>query len=309
MVPGKSTTPRPSIASETSYNEFLWWFDIFHRWIKHSPVFTGQVRFSDKKKDLPGDIDSAIKALFELYDPMKKGAFAAWWLRNAFPGISHKQKDSLCVWCDAFAAFLDTWGTIGWPQFAEVDRIVTECLGGQYEEMISRRAFSMMNYPGLNTGIALRAFTQSQDRNFIKGFWQSWKLCAGFSSSVFNRTHPGVRDFIHNLPQLSCHLPWFLQCVFCTSSCLRSDALCSYFCLVSWCVNSNKAFVAKQMGALEGPLGTWETGSSGGLSVCILLGLLMVRLSEPCLAAFGWQVIEMHPCTTSTLWTRCVVLM
>ena len=39
-------------------------------------------------------------------------------------------------------------GTIGWPQFAEVDRIVTECLGGQYEEMISRRAFSMMNYPG-----------------------------------------------------------------------------------------------------------------------------------------------------------------
>lgn len=41
--------------------------------IKHS----GQVRFSDKKKDLPGDIDSAIKALFELYDPMKKGAFAA----------------------------------------------------------------------------------------------------------------------------------------------------------------------------------------------------------------------------------------
>ena len=225
MVLGKSTTPRPSIASETSYDAFPWWFHIFHRWIKHSPVFTRQVRFSDKKKDLPGDIDSAIKALFELYDPMKKGAFAAWWLRNAFPGISHKQKDSLCVWCDAFAAFLDTWGTIGWPQFAEVDRIVTECLGGQYEEMISRRAFSMMNYPGLNTGIALRAFTQSQDRNFIKGFWQSWKFCAGFSSSVFNRTHPGVRDFIHNLPQLSCHLPWFLQCVFCTSSCLRSDAL------------------------------------------------------------------------------------
>ncbi|CAL1161623.1 unnamed protein product [Cladocopium goreaui] len=76
---------------------------------------TGQVyntKFSDKKKDLPGDIDAAIKALFELYDPLKKG-------------------------------------TIGWPQFAEVDRIVTECLGGQYEEMISRRAFSMMNYPGL----------------------------------------------------------------------------------------------------------------------------------------------------------------
>ncbi|CAE7940319.1 DNAH7 [Symbiodinium necroappetens] len=76
---------------------------------------TGQVyntKFSDKKKDLPGDIDSAIKALFELYDPAKKGS-------------------------------------IGWPQFAEVDRIVTECLGGQYEEMISRRAFSMMNYPGL----------------------------------------------------------------------------------------------------------------------------------------------------------------
>eukprot|EP00442_Polarella_glacialis_P024664 CAMPEP_0115137118 /NCGR_PEP_ID=MMETSP0227-20121206/56805_1 /TAXON_ID=89957 /ORGANISM="Polarella glacialis, Strain CCMP 1383" /LENGTH=5027 /DNA_ID=CAMNT_0002544335 /DNA_START=143 /DNA_END=15226 /DNA_ORIENTATION=+ len=76
---------------------------------------TGQVynsKFTDKKKDLPGDIDAAIKALFELYDPLKKGS-------------------------------------IGWPQFAEVDRIVTECLGGQYEEMISRRAFSMMNYPGL----------------------------------------------------------------------------------------------------------------------------------------------------------------
>jgi len=69
-------------------------------------------KFTDKKKDLPGDIDSAIKALFELYDPEKKGL-------------------------------------IGWPQFAEVDRIVTECLGGQYNEMISRRAFSMMNYPGL----------------------------------------------------------------------------------------------------------------------------------------------------------------
>ena len=31
------------------------------------------LRFTDKKKDLPGDIDSAIKALFELYDPLKKG--------------------------------------------------------------------------------------------------------------------------------------------------------------------------------------------------------------------------------------------
>ena len=38
-------------------------------------LFVSQhLRFSDKKKDLPGDIDSAIKALFELYDPLKKGA-------------------------------------------------------------------------------------------------------------------------------------------------------------------------------------------------------------------------------------------
>jgi len=76
---------------------------------------TGQVyntKFNDKKKDLPGDIDGAIKALFELFDPEKKG-------------------------------------TIGWNQFAEVDRIVTESLGGQYDEMISRRQYSMMNYPGL----------------------------------------------------------------------------------------------------------------------------------------------------------------
>lgn len=34
------------------------------------------LRFTDKKKDLPGDIDSAIKALFELYDPLKKGSLA-----------------------------------------------------------------------------------------------------------------------------------------------------------------------------------------------------------------------------------------
>jgi hypothetical protein len=76
---------------------------------------TGQVynsKFSEKKKDLPADIDTAIKGLFELHDPEKKGM-------------------------------------INWAQFAEIDRIVTECLGGQYNEMISRRAFSMMNYPGL----------------------------------------------------------------------------------------------------------------------------------------------------------------
>jgi hypothetical protein len=76
---------------------------------------TGMVynsKFTAKKNDLPGDIESAIKALFELYDPEKKGV-------------------------------------ISWPQFAEVDRIVTESLGGQYNEMISRRAYSMMNYPGL----------------------------------------------------------------------------------------------------------------------------------------------------------------
>jgi hypothetical protein len=76
---------------------------------------TGQVynsKFEAKNKSLPSDIDTAIKALFELFDPEKKGH-------------------------------------ISWPQFAEVDRIVTECLGGQYNEMISRRMFSMMNYPGL----------------------------------------------------------------------------------------------------------------------------------------------------------------
>jgi hypothetical protein len=75
---------------------------------------TGEIynsKFNQKMKDLPGDIDASIKELFKL-----------------FAGDADSMK---------------------WPQFAEVDRIVTECLGGQYSEMISRRAFSMMNYPGL----------------------------------------------------------------------------------------------------------------------------------------------------------------
>jgi len=93
---------------------------------------TGQVynsKFSERKKDLPGDIDAAIKGLFELYDPAKKGS-------------------------------------ISWPQFAEVDRIVTECLGGQYEEMISRRAYSMMNYPGLTLESEI-SFTTFQNYHFF----------------------------------------------------------------------------------------------------------------------------------------------
>jgi hypothetical protein len=74
-------------------------------------VYNSKFKESSKKKDLPQDVDASIKELFKL-----------------FAGDSESMK---------------------WPQFAEVDRIVTECLGGQYSEMISRRAFSMMNYPGL----------------------------------------------------------------------------------------------------------------------------------------------------------------
>ena len=41
MVLGKSTTPRHSIASETSYNAFLWWSDIFHRFHRAFSCFHG----------------------------------------------------------------------------------------------------------------------------------------------------------------------------------------------------------------------------------------------------------------------------
>ena len=102
-----------------------------------------KLRFSDKKKDLPADVDAAIKALFELYDPLKKGLY----LRKL---LEHRLSVALLFCRKLRRPFSDSLGTIGWPQFAEVDRIVTECLGGQYEEMISRRAFSMMNYPGLS---------------------------------------------------------------------------------------------------------------------------------------------------------------
>ena len=50
--------------------------EMFPYWGGGESDMNGQscsARFSDKKKDLPGDIDSAIKALFELYDPAKKG--------------------------------------------------------------------------------------------------------------------------------------------------------------------------------------------------------------------------------------------
>ena len=40
-------------------------------------------------------------------------------------------------------------GRIKWAQFAEIDRLMTETLAGQYSEMISRRIYSMMLYPGL----------------------------------------------------------------------------------------------------------------------------------------------------------------
>ena len=40
-------------------------------------------------------------------------------------------------------------GRIKWADFAEIDRLMTETLAGQYSEMISRRVYSLMLYPGL----------------------------------------------------------------------------------------------------------------------------------------------------------------
>jgi len=65
-----------------------------------------------KNKKIPGDVEGCIKGLFELYDTEKKGR-------------------------------------ISWALFAEIDRLMVETLGGQYSEMISRRIYSMMLYPGL----------------------------------------------------------------------------------------------------------------------------------------------------------------
>jgi hypothetical protein len=69
-------------------------------------------KLAEKNKDVSGDVDGSIKTLFELFDTGKTGK-------------------------------------ITWPQFQEVDRLITETLGGQYSEMISRRIYSMMLYPGL----------------------------------------------------------------------------------------------------------------------------------------------------------------
>lgn len=63
-------------------------------------------------KKIPGDVEGHIKALFEMYDVEKKGR-------------------------------------ITWRQFAEIDRLMVETLASQYSEMISRRIYSMMIYPGL----------------------------------------------------------------------------------------------------------------------------------------------------------------
>eukprot|EP00392_Amoebophrya_sp_AT5.2_P008932 g8960.t1 len=65
-----------------------------------------------KNKKISGDVETCIKNLFALYDTAGKGR-------------------------------------ITWAQFAEIDRLMTETLGGQYSEMISRRVYSMMLYPGL----------------------------------------------------------------------------------------------------------------------------------------------------------------
>ncbi|KAF4695939.1 hypothetical protein FOZ63_001470, partial [Perkinsus olseni] len=74
-----------------------------------------KVAKADSKRNVrvPSDIDTNIKSLFELYDTESKGV-------------------------------------VDWNQFVKVDRVITETLGGQYSEMISRRIFSLMLYPGMS---------------------------------------------------------------------------------------------------------------------------------------------------------------
>jgi hypothetical protein len=72
----------------------------------------GSISFSFLQ-GLPSELDESVKSLFELFDTSKSGR-------------------------------------ISWDRFVEIDRVITEALGGQYNEMVSRRIYSLMIYPGLS---------------------------------------------------------------------------------------------------------------------------------------------------------------
>ena len=149
MVPGKSTTP--SFWTRTVVNcvllrfsvrhclRLLWFFLFVNIWGSQTRKrICREILIQRSKRCLSSMIHwrrvacSAVLTVCNLW--------RSWWHIVAMVMLCF----SVVLIC--------SWGTIGWPQFAEVDRIVTECLGGQYEEMISRRAFSMMNYPGQLVG-------------------------------------------------------------------------------------------------------------------------------------------------------------
>ena len=137
---------------------------------------------------------------------------------------------------------------------------------------------------------------------------------AGFSRCGVNRTHAGVRDFVHNLPQLSCSSPFFGMHIN-DPYCMRTHVVQSPVVLPSILSLSlqkkyffiPKAFVAKQMGALEGLVAIVQVKTSQVATSWRTHQVTSIRS----LSFVLWvceQVIEMPACTTSILWTRLVVL-
>ena len=71
------------------------------------------------ERALPAEIDDIIKELWAIYAPEDE---------KKTPVEQRK---------------------ISWDQFVTVDRVVIEAVGADYSEMVSRRIYSMMLYPGL----------------------------------------------------------------------------------------------------------------------------------------------------------------
>jgi hypothetical protein len=78
--------------------------------------------YQEQKVDtrtLPNEIDDIIKELWAIYAPEDE----------AKTPVEQRK--------------------ISWDQFVTVDRVVIETVGADYSEMVSRRIYSMMLYPGL----------------------------------------------------------------------------------------------------------------------------------------------------------------
>lgn len=153
MVPGKSTTPSFWTTNKVNCGLLLR-FSVWHRlrllWcflflnikvLRQEKGFAGRYWCSDQS------------AVWALWSTEEGYLFLQCWQFATCEGLG----DILWPWmvmlcfsiCFHPQLLRHHWlAAIRWS----VDRIVTECLGGQYEEMISRRAFSMMNYPGQLVG-------------------------------------------------------------------------------------------------------------------------------------------------------------